>query len=165
MVGRWRDGTPLVLSPEKPMPGESRSREWVNDFGYKARDPHGERCPLGAHIRRANPRDSLQKPLMTNRHRIIRRGVPYEGGLMFVCYQADIARQFEFVQSQWLGEGNAFGLGRDADFTTPGARGKLVLQRGPAAIVPLEAFVTLRGGGYFFAPGLTALRQIAGCGD
>ena len=84
---------------------------------------------MGAHVRRANPRDGLPfDGKLVNRHRLIRRGIPYgeplppgaeddgrERGVIFMCLQASIARQFEFVQSQWLNGGNAFGLGKDQD--------------------------------------------------
>ena len=78
IVGRWSDGTPLVLSPERPDPGIVDDPARINDFSY-ADDAEGLRCPLGAHIRRANPRDAegFFKGRMTNRHRIIRRGRTY----------------------------------------------------------------------------------------
>jgi Dyp-type peroxidase family len=73
-VGRWPDGTPLALSPEPPeTPNPS------NDFDFSKLDPDGIRCPIGSHIRRANPRDGLlddpaQSLQEVNRHRILRRG-------------------------------------------------------------------------------------------
>jgi Dyp-type peroxidase family len=175
IVGRWRDGTPLVNSPEPPEgPGAD---EPDNDFRF-GDDPYGLRCPLGAHIRRANPRDSLGfGGRLTARHRIIRRGMPYgpapvnplvedglERGLMFVCYQASIARQFEVVQGRWLADGDAFGLGEDRDFVLGGEdpNGKMVLQGNPPQVLsPRRSFVVNRGGGYFFAPGVAALRALA----
>src|SRR5262249_31486954 len=76
MVGRWPDGSPLALAPEAP----SGDLAGANDFGYHV-DARGVRCPIGAHIRRANPRDSLDpspgsdRSLAINRrHRILRRG-------------------------------------------------------------------------------------------
>ena len=73
MVGRWADGTPLELAPHKPDP----RRISDNDFTY-GDDMQGVRCPMGAHIRRMNPRDSLGfEGTLINRHRIIRRGMPY----------------------------------------------------------------------------------------
>ncbi len=77
IVGRWRDGTPLSLSdrPDAAISGDARR---INDFGY-ADDPLGLRCPHGAHIRRANPRDSAGffAGRLSNRHRIVRRGRAY----------------------------------------------------------------------------------------
>ncbi len=75
LVGRWQDGTPLVLWPESP-PGPDGPDLVAADFDFSD-DPLGARCPLGAHIRRANPRDMLASPKMTTRHRIVRRAMPY----------------------------------------------------------------------------------------
>jgi Dyp-type peroxidase family len=166
ILGRWHDGTPLVLSPEAPNPEHSEDVGWLNEFTYAA-DFDGFACPIGAHIRRTNPRDAVDRDWrFTNRHRIIRRGMPYasdgQRGLMFACYQASIERQFEFVQSQWCGNGNAFGLGSDPDFLVGGPNGKMIIQGRPPTLVPMRRFVTTRGGDYFFAPGINALRYIAG---
>ncbi|MEA2274746.1 MAG: hypothetical protein QOI98_3454, partial [Solirubrobacteraceae bacterium] len=128
MMGRWRDGTPLARHPDRPG-GETIDAAGLNSFRF-AGDRHGMRCPVGAHIRRANPRDALGwEGRLAKRHRIVRRGVPYgpppaddavddgvERGLMFVCFQASIARQFEVIQARWLNDGDAFGLGDDRDF-------------------------------------------------
>ena len=118
----------------------------ANDFRY-GEDRDGRRCPLGAHIRRSNPRDALGfEGALSMRHRMIRRGMPYgpplpEGvdaddgtdrGLVFVSFQASIARQFEGVQGPWLSDGNIFGLGHDKDFllgaSTHRAHGKMTIQ-------------------------------------
>jgi Dyp-type peroxidase family len=168
ILGRWRDGTPLTLSPDAPDPERSEDLGWLNDFTY-AHDADGFACPIGAHIRRTNPRDALDRDWrFTNRHRIIRRGMPYtpngsggERGLMFVCYQASLERQFEFVQSQWCGHGDALGLGSDPDLIAGGAEGKMIIQGRPPTLLPMRRFVTTRGGEYFFAPGITGLRFIA----
>jgi Dyp-type peroxidase family len=177
IMGRWRDGTPLVSSPDRPAPRRrGASAEPDNDFAY-AGDPDGYRCPLGSHVRRANPRDSLGfRGRLASRHRIIRRGMPYgpppadplvedglERGLMFVCYQASIQRQFEVIQGRWLSDGDAFGLGHDRDFLLGGGDpgGKMVIQgRPPRILSPRRSFVVNRGGGYFFAPGIEALRAL-----
>jgi Dyp-type peroxidase family len=168
LVGRWRDGTPLVLSPDLPQPGKAADPDWVNNFGYAA-DGDGLRCPLGSHVRRANPRNGLDPDgNLSKRHRLVRRGMSYTGagdhperGLMFVAYQASIERQFEFLMSEWCNDGNAFGLGSDPDFIVGGAEGKMTVQGSPPMLIPMRSFVTTRGGGYFFAPGIAALRQIA----
>ena len=160
IVGRWPDGTPMALSPD--LPGGARDREAQNDFGY-ADDARGLRCPVGAHIRRTNPRDALDSHgRLSRRHRILRRGMPLEGedGLMFACYQASIARQFEFVQELWCGDGSAFGLGDDADFLVGPEEGKMTVQGHPPTLLPLKRFVTMRGGDYFFAPGIATLHTI-----
>jgi Dyp-type peroxidase family len=172
LVGRWPDGTPLVRAPDAPEPERAEDLGWLNAFTYGS-DPGGRRCPIGAHIRRAHPRDSLDADWrFSNRHRIIRRGMPYapdrpggRPGLVFVCYQASIARQFEFIQSEWCGDGNAFGLGSDPDFIAGPAQGKMTVQGDPPTFVPMRRLVTTRGGGYFFAPGIEALRHIAGADE
>ena len=132
IVGRWPDGTPLILSPDGPDPAIAEDKMRNNAFSY-CDDAEGMGCPVGGHIRRANPRDSLPfEGKLVNRHRMIRRGISYgpelpEGvvendgedrGLIFTCLQGSIERQFEFVQSQWLNEGNVFGIGDDQDLLT-----------------------------------------------
>jgi len=178
IVGRWRDGTPLVLSPDRPDPGIAGDRARIDDFGYK-RDPDGYRCPLGAHIRRSNPRDALGwGDVRSKRHRIIRRGMPYgeplpegaldddgaERGLVFVCFNAEIERQFETIQAQWCNDGNIFGLGTDRDFLLggPEGEGKMTIQgHQPVFLSPPLPFVQTRGTEYVFFPGLDALRALA----
>jgi hypothetical protein len=88
-------------------------------------------------------------------------------GLIFVSFQASIARQFEGVQGPWLSDGNIFGLGHDKDFLlgdpAPNARGKMTIQgKRPFFLAPQENLVTTRGGEYLFVPGMAALRAIAG---
>jgi Dyp-type peroxidase family len=178
MVGRWRDGTSLVVSPRLPPGGNKRQRDrrQINRFRY-VDDPDGLRCPVGAHVRRANPRDSLGwQGRPTKRHRIIRRGMPYdkesaagrERGLIFVCYQAEIARQFELIQARWLYDGDPFWLASERDPLTMGGGqssaegGHMTIQGTPPRfLVPLASFVTTRGGGYFFVPGVAAIRALA----
>ncbi len=181
MVGRWQDGTPLELSPDKPDPALGADEQRHNDFVYGG-DPTGARCPMGAHIRRANPRDAQGfGGILTNPHRIMRRGVPYgawtpasqagddaaDHGIIFVAYNADIENQFEFVQQQWMNYGNDFGLGNDKDpmigshldddLHVIGADG-----RNPLHICRnLPQFVVTRGGEYFFVPSRTALRLLS----
>jgi Dyp-type peroxidase family len=159
IVGRRRDGTSLMA--------EDSSRKQINDFRYGS-DPDGLRCPIGSHVRRANPRDSLGwNGQLSRRHRIIRRGMPYgppgnddrERGLMFVCYQASIARQFEVIQSRWLADGDPFWLGSEGDYLTGGDT-MTVPGSPPTFLTHPKPFVTTRGGGYFFTPGLTALRAL-----
>jgi Dyp-type peroxidase family len=175
MVGRWPSGAPLVLSPERDDPALARA----NDFGYFDLDPHGERCPLGAHVRRVNPRDSLDpKPgsarslAVSRHHRILRRARPYgsqgsERGLHFVGLNANLARQFEFVQQSWVCNPHFNGLYDDADpLIAPHQPGgaTFTVQGRPLRrrYTGLPRFVTVRGGGYFLLPGLRAIRRLAG---
>ncbi len=130
VVGRWPNGAPLSVRPNAAGSSFDAAAPGANDFRY-GDDRDGRRCPLGAHIRRSNPRDALGfEGALSMRHRMIRRGMPYgpplpEGvdaddgtdrGLVFVSFQASIARQFEGVQGPWLSDGNIFGLGHDKDF-------------------------------------------------
>ena len=178
IVGRWPDGTPLVLAPDGPPGSEADAdRLALDDFRY-GDDPAGWRCPLGAHVRRANPRDGLAFSSMVTRHRIIRRGMPYgpwlpegaagdgvERGLLFLGFNASPERQFEFIQAQWCNDGSRVGVGADRDLLigTPGpGQGRLVVQgRPPRFVEGFGSFVTARAGEYFFLPGLAGLRALA----
>ena len=179
-VGRWANGAPLEHYPDKaPDDYDPKTAVDVNDFRYRDRDAGGTRCPLGAHIRRSNPRDALGfEGHLSFRHRMIRRGMPYgkplpEGvvaddgadrGLVFVSFQASISRQFEGVQVQWLNAGNIFGLGHDKDFILgdPEGTGKMTIQGSPPFfLTPQEVFVRTRGGEYLFVPGITGLAALA----
>jgi Dyp-type peroxidase family len=175
IVGRWDNGASLIRHPDHPPPDTPEATD-INDFRYRS-DHNGMRCPLGAHVRRVNPRDSLGwQGRLTKRHRIIRRGMPYgdppadpavddrnERGLMFVCYQASIARQFEVIQSRWVNDGDAFGLRGDRDFLigTGSPEGKMTIPGDPPTLLaPQPDFVTTRGGDYFFVPSVTALDRL-----
>ncbi|WP_219904746.1 Dyp-type peroxidase [Stenomitos frigidus] len=138
LVGRWPSGTPLVKAPDHDRPDSGDKDE----FAYHDADPHGFKCPMGAHIRRSNPRDSLApqpgtpKSIAVNKtHRLLRRGRTYgtpltdslkpqdllqtedsgERGLHFICVSANIARQFEFVQQTWMNSPKFNGLYSDTD--------------------------------------------------
>jgi Dyp-type peroxidase family len=180
IVGRWRNGSPLVASPAAAQPGFDAEPPEANDFRYAEADPEGHSCPLGAHIRRSNPRDALGfDGKLSFRHRMIRRGMPYgpmleadaseddgkDRGLVFVCFNASISRQFESVQRQWLNDGNVFQLAHDSDFLLGGsaeAMGKMTVQgKPPFFFSPQGPFVTTRGGEYLFVPGMTALAAVA----
>jgi deferrochelatase/peroxidase EfeB len=140
-----------------------------NDFLFGTEDPEALRCPYGAHIRRANPRDSFDpgsndQITITNRHRIMRVGRVYQEkagenpGLLFMCLNGDIERQFEFVQQTWLMSPSFHGLSCEKDPVLgdgeTGACGFTIPSRdGPIALSPMPAFVTTKGGGYFFMPG------------
>ncbi|HXD63067.1 MAG TPA: Dyp-type peroxidase [Solirubrobacteraceae bacterium] len=180
ILGRWPNGDSLVRHPAGvAYNGGARGHDLkVNDFTYAA-DADGVRCPLGAHVRRSNPRDALGfRTERTRRNRIIRRGLPYVDrdetrGLIFVCFNASIARQFEQIQGNWLMDGDSFGLGAERDFLTagldpgqPSVRMTIHGDRGrpPSFVTRTEQFVTVRGGHYLFVPGLAALRMIAGGG-
>jgi Dyp-type peroxidase family len=176
LVGRWPSGAPLVKAPDQDNPGLGQD----NDFRYHEADPVGRACPLGAHIRRANPRDSLDPQPGTaaslkinSLHRLLRRGRSYgpaagpgPTGLYFICLAANLARQFEFVQHSWLGDPNFNGLYDDTDPLTGYRHGRGATFTAPGRPVRrryhgLPQFVRTRGGAYFFLPGLSALRYLA----
>ena len=219
MVGRALDGKPLVPLQQQPIEGVGPEQK---DIGYNQytfeTDPVGERCPLGAHVRRANPRNAdfpnkvtgkishliqtfgfgrkgLRDDLMspTRFHRLLRRGREYgpglseakalqppepgegENGLHFICINANIARQFEFVQGAWLISTKFDGMSEESD--------PMMGDRVPVAGCPspdqfsipresglrercsgLPQFITVRGGAYFFLPSLRALKYFASVG-
>lgn len=187
IIGRWPDGSALVQypthDPARQSSGAKRDRAELaaeNAFGYRRDDPHGFRCPLGAHVRRANPRDSLAgngidaktARAMANRHRLLRRGRAYcdpqtgEEGLFFVCLNANIERQFEFVQRSWVMSAEFHGLRMESDpllgAACAGSRTMTIQQPWKNECSPgLEQFVSVKGGGYFFLPGLRALEYLA----
>ena len=172
IVGRWKDGSSLVRHPFRP------GGRPDNDFLPGAEDPDGLRCPYGAHVRRANPRDSLDPaaddPLaVANRRRILRSGRAYvsketgeAAGLLFMCFNADIERQFEFLQQSWLLRPSFHGLEDEADPMLGGSgRFTIPTGQGPVVLDGIGNFVTVRGGGYFFMPGRRAVRYLASLSD
>lgn len=180
IMGRDRDGH--LLCPSGKL--AARSGQPDNDFGFVRTDPHGHGCPSGSHVRRANPRDGLAKDEASaqtlldssNSHRILRRGrkfgkpVPWEKrlepdeqerGLLFICLNTDIERQFEFVQQTWLLNRNFATLFDESD-PLVGPKGPFTIREQPLRrIVEVETFVKLVGGEYFFLPSLPALRYLA----
>jgi Dyp-type peroxidase family len=176
LVGRFRDGTPLVSSSR-----ENGTPNPQNDFNYDD-DRHGNRCPFFSHIRKMNPRGNSAAPFERElSHRIARRGITYgdptppgnaeatwpEGGvgLLFQCCQADLANQFEFMQRMWAnnpdvprrdaGQDALVGRGADARRSVP--RGWDDPDRVP---FDFRTFVRMRGGEYFFAPSIRVLKHI-----
>jgi Dyp-type peroxidase family len=191
IVGRWPSGAPLVESPDDDAPDLADK----NDFLYYNSDPHGFKCPLGAHIRRVNPRDSLppergsQETLeRVNRHRILRRGRTYgkplaesmeaddilkaeafdsDRGIHFICFNANISRQFEFIQHTWVNNPKFHELYSDDDpligDRAQGEATTFTQQATPVrkCLAGLPRFVQVRGGAYFFMPGIGAVRFLA----
>ena len=175
LMGRWRSGAPLVLAPEKDDPALAADYQRNNNFNYAQMDPQGYAVPLGAHIRRMNPRDTAAN---IQRRRMIRRGATYgpplpEGapddgvdrGIAAFILCASLVRQFEFAQNVWINDPNFHELGNERDplignqdgtfdFTIP----KRPVRR---KIAGLPSFTTLKGGAYFFLPGIQALRYLA----
>jgi deferrochelatase/peroxidase EfeB len=160
-------GTPTKTADGAPAPPARRTGD--NDFLFGTEDPEALRCPFGSHIRRANPRDSFDpgsndQIAISNRHRIMRVGRVYQEnagenpGLLFMCLNGDIERQFEFIQQSWLMSPSFHGLSCEKDPVLgdgeKGACGFTIPSRdGPIALKPMPAFITTKGGGYFFMPG------------
>jgi Dyp-type peroxidase family len=177
MMGRWRSGAPLALSPERDDPSLGGDGDRNNDFLYSD-DPVGLKTPIGSHIRRANPRDAKVAGAV-RLHRMIRRGTAYgpplpEGvveddgadrGIMFVFLGAHLKRQFEFVQSEWVNDSTFIGGSGEKD-PISGANdgtGEFTIPRRPVRrrLKGLSRFVITRGGEYCFVPGLRALQWLA----
>jgi Dyp-type peroxidase family len=179
LVGRWRSGCPLVQSPD--IDDEALAADWQrnNDFVY-AGDSTGAACPYGSHIRRMNPRDGRAGDALVRTHRIVRRGLPYgswlepgttdteERGVAFMAINASIRYQFEFLQTEWMNNGEFAELSKHdvdpfAGEPREGSRFRIPAPDGaPKNIFDLPRFVTVRGGGYYFVPSISALRFIAG---
>jgi Dyp-type peroxidase family len=204
MVGRWPNGAPLVEFPkEEPQtpPDEPNGFRYLGDL-------EGDKCPIGAHIRRTNPRDGLRPNTyeslqVSARHRVIRRGRTYgppvsitfdpdeilqasenprpARGLYFICFNTDISRQFEFVQSTWMNNPKFDGLYADPDpIVAPNGAQKRPKEKGCFTVQGepvrrryrnLKPFVRTVGGCYLFMPGFNALQYLvngtarAGCGQ
>jgi deferrochelatase/peroxidase EfeB len=182
-VGRWPSGAPVTLTPDadsEHFAGPERN----NDFTYAA-DRAGYNCPLGAHIRRANPRDSLgtdpvESAKVSRKHQLVRRGRTYgrplenprsgvddgaDRGIIFMAINANISRQFEFIQQTWINDHKFNGLydNTDAIAGHNDEQTRMVIQRMPFRIRTrnLPQFLRLKGGGYFFLPAMKALRFLA----
>jgi Dyp-type peroxidase family len=180
MMGRWPSGAPLALTPERDDLTLAGDGARNNNFSY-GEDLRGLACPVGAHIRRMNPRAGLPgtSGASVNRHRVLRQGLPYgsrldegedddgaERGAVIVLINADIARQFEFVQKVWINDGDFAGLSAEKDplvGANDGTGSFTVPRRGAPRqrLTGLPAFVSTRGGEYFFLPGLRALNYLA----
>jgi deferrochelatase/peroxidase EfeB len=212
MVGRNRDGTPLVTKSAETIPGIPEDDD-INHFTYET-DPAGHKCPVGAHVRRANPRtgdlpgkvtgwwswflkisgyglnwEEEDLVASTRFHRLLRRGRSYgskllpedaikpnaptaERGLQFICLVGNIMRQFEFVQNAWIANSKFAGLQQERDpllgHRKPLMTGEVTDQfHHPESAGPMQKtchlpqFITVRGGAYFFMPGLRTLKYIA----
>lgn len=179
MLGRWRNGVPLELSPQTPSPVPPICDKKLNNYGY-SNDQDGQRCPIGSHMRRSNPRDAKTVQRNTNHaRRLVRRGIPYgpiydpahpvgaERGLLgsFMC--ASLTVQYEALQYDWTNLGlldpritgtNDPLLGNNdpcfSRFMFPVGEDEVTF-RG------FSSFVHTRGGAYFFQPSMSAIGYLA----
>lgn len=180
MLGRWRDGTPLVLSPDRPDPVLATR----NDFGYATEDPDGRRCPFSAHIRVVNPRDTPLDPIVVEGvPSVLRRGMPYgpplqgttddgaDRGLMGVFLCADLRKQVYSLTSWMMRNdfspvydanrrvqdpvlGNRAIPGACPDFTLPAADGDMTVKN-------LPDFVRTKGSAFLLYPGKVTLAALS----
>jgi Dyp-type peroxidase family len=175
LMGRWRSGAPLVLAPDKDDPELAGDMQRNNDFLYQEADPYGYRCPVGAHIRRMNLRDTGEN---MQRRKMIRRGGTYgpklpegmpddgvERGIAAFIGCASLIRQFEFTMNVWVNDPKFKDLGNELDpiIGTQDGTFDMTFPKRPIKkrIRGLPAFTTIRGGAYFFLPGVGALRALA----
>lgn len=196
LVGRWRSGASIAACPMKPNTTPDALPD--NDIHYKG-DPDGLVTPLFSHLRKSNPRDGLLnaqgeevREVFMDARRIIRRGAPYglpfdpagddgggpdeSRGLMFICYQADLVDQFEFIQQAWVDDQD-FPHGRAPNQPGPDAMisGRVAdLRDGQVSFestapsgermttkLRLEQFVRTEGAVYTFVPSMSTLRRLA----
>jgi Dyp-type peroxidase family len=180
LCGRWRNGTPLVLSPDTDTPDPPLSPEALNDFDYN-NDVKGYRCPIGSHIRRMYPRGQRVAGNGAHRHRIVRRGMTYgppynptqrhdgqERGLLGLFIGASLRDQFEFLMVNWANDSLfTAGLGpNDKDpliGACPDGSGHFSIPHPekPVILDGFSRFVTTRGGAYCFLPSITGIRYLA----
>lgn len=194
MVGRWPSGAPLTKFPDAdPYAGQTENNHTSDDdnFGYRNSDLDGNKCPIGSHLRRSNPRDALtdtsdaaESTMLVNRHRILRRGRVYgespskylepkelkdkkaieETGLHFICFNGNLATQFEFVQHSWINRSTFAGLYRSPDpLLHSGDCPEFAVQGCPVSkrYKDIPQFVQTVGGEYFFMPGIRAIKYLA----
>jgi Dyp-type peroxidase family len=180
LVGRWRSGAPLTLAPDLDNPRLGADPQRNNDFNYE-NDPRGRQVPFGSHIRLMNPRDTeLARLTDVNVHRIIRRGTTYGApydpkalsedadeiprGAYFMFISAKAMATMEFLQQEWVNDGNFVRLGdeRDPIVGLQDAQATFTIPKDPVRrrIHGIETFNVLRGGEYFFMPSLSALKWL-----
>jgi len=197
MCGRWRNGVPLSLSPETDSPPGGIPLDQLNNFEYVnadgSGDPKGLRCPVGAHMRRINPRGQPvtgqgQPGGSNTTHRLIRRGLPYgpaydprqpydgiERGLLGYFINSSIENQYEFVLSQWVNDAEFAGAVR----LHPKSKDPIIGTQDPAEsifVIPqasgappikitgFSSFIATKAAAYCFLPSVTAIKFIANLG-
>jgi Dyp-type peroxidase family len=181
LVGRWRSGAPMTLAPEVDNPAVGADPKRNNDFDYSS-DARGRQVPFGCHIRRMNPRDTkLTRLTDVNIHRIIRRGTtygpPYDPnalseaddevprGAIFLFISARAMATIEFLQQEWINDGNFIDAGNERDpivgLHEEGATFTIPREPVRRRLHSIQTFNVLRGGEYFFMPSLSALKWLA----
>jgi Dyp-type peroxidase family len=192
MVGRWKSGAPLERAPLRDNAALGADENRNNDFEF-GDDPFQRKCPYAAHIRKVYLRNDTGNEAAVQRHRIIRASIPFgpevepgetttrhSRGLMFVCYQTSIERQFEFIQRNYSNnpafvegkerpDGGAVRPGFDPIIGQAPGNGAREMDE-PYPNYPAgnrrttldmpHQFVVLTAAGYFFVPSITALRTV-----
>ena len=185
-MGRFPDGTVVVQSSQEDKKYKG------NNFNY-SEDPQGSKCPFFAHARKVNPRGDTGNPSLVSTptrleeekmHRIARRAINYgplpseepekDAGLLFMCFQASLTNQFNFMQKAWAKEQNFVkrDVGTDVvigvEKTDDGGKAIEETYNWPTqwgAAGKTEAtfdhWVTMRGGEFFFAPSMSFLKALA----
>jgi deferrochelatase/peroxidase EfeB len=194
LCGRWRNGIPLALSPDTDSPPGGIPPEQLNNYEYVnadgSGDPKGMRCPVGAHMRRINPRGQPvtgqgQPGGSNNTHRLIRRGLPYgpvydptqpydgiERGLLGYFINSSIENQYEFVLGHWVNDSEFAGAVR----LHPKSKDPMIGTQNPAesifvipqtnSVPPIKitgfsSFTTTKAAAYCFLPSITAVKFIS----
>jgi deferrochelatase/peroxidase EfeB len=197
ICGRWRNGVPLALSPDTDSPPGGIPPEQLNNYEYVnadgSGDPKGLRCPVGAHMRRINPRGQPvtgqgEPGGSNNTHRLVRRGLPYgpaydptkpydglERGLLGYFINSSIENQYEFVLGHWVNDSEFAGSVR----LHPKSKDPMIGTQDPAEsifVIPqangappikltgFSTFVTTKAAAYCFLPSITAIKFIAKLG-
>lgn len=168
LMGRSTEGKPVEASTDAGLNAFDYAPSWEYP-GAAAAEPH---CPVGAHIRRANPRSSRVAGQSHSR-RLIRRGMPTswlengkpKKGLLGLFLCASLSRQFEFIQRQWI----------QGDLATTGIRGtsdpiaalrrqpttfSLQIAGGQTSTLSVPPLLTTRGSLYLFFPGIGTLKGL-----
>lgn len=181
LMGRWRDGSPLTLRPEESAPAITKD---LDDFDYVAdsakrfeNDYEGLHCPMGAHIRRFNPRGGVVLGVPRGR-RVLRRGMPYgpqadkgvdDGkprGLVGLFYCGDLETQYEFLLKVWANQDvSASGLRGTIEPFVGSRKGKtpfrITRPDGKELTLGVPVLSTCRGSLYVFVPGISGLHWLA----
>ncbi|TCD63946.1 hypothetical protein EIP91_004756 [Steccherinum ochraceum] len=188
LMGRWKSGAPLDLTPLQDDPDLGKDPQRNNHFRYDFPEDSQtqDRCPFAAHIRKTNPRNDLGEPLNTELNRITRRGIAYgpelseaeqqqkrtlqDRGLLFRCYQSNLNHGFHFIQQSWANFGN-FPPGKSTEPGFDAVIGQNQLDSSSRSITGVDPknqstqlslpalWVLPKGGEYFFSPSIPALKN------
>ncbi|KAF8804925.1 Dyp-type peroxidase [Phlegmacium glaucopus] len=185
LMGRWKNGTSIEMSPDNDAPEIAKDDSRVNNFEFDQSDKDQQRCPFAAHMRKSNPRNDVP-PSERLKHLIRRHNMPYgpevtdeerttgktieERGLHLCTYQSSIERGFRWIQCAWYNNpafppGKPVEPGWDPVLGQTGSEDKHRHMSGANPTNPRqkttfpERFIDPRGGGYFFAPSLKTLRE------